>query len=130
MVAKAEQFVTSVVPAGHPHLRLVTDGEELSYAELAKLVGFDTTEGIRAELLDFFAEKKIRIYDYDQVHAWLVRQRQEARAGSWYWRPLRQRDAMPEWVWGVTRGRSSGWRHSACRRKTPATGAPCRGTRC
>lgn len=80
---------------------LPTDQEtQHMYEELAQSLGFAPSGLIRVQLLSFFHEQHIALYDYKQVAAWLTIKRGEAGADRWYWRPLRDKDEITEWKWG------------------------------
>lgn len=80
---------------------LPTDLEtQRQYEELAQSLGFAPSGLVRVQLLSFFHEQRIALYDYKQVASWLKIKRGEAGAERWYWRPLRDKDAITQWKWG------------------------------
>lgn len=91
-------FPTARVP-----LRLVEPTKQRSYEEVAQSLGFAPTELTRAQLLAFFDEEGIELYDYDQVSAWMTEKRKQAEAAYWYWRALREKDIITGYNWGYSR---------------------------
>lgn len=81
-----EGFPTASVP----NLTIV----KRSYDEVARSLGFFPGELIRIQLLEFFKEEKIKLYNRSQVESWLIEERKQAKANSWCWRPLREKDIL------------------------------------
>ncbi len=92
--------------------RVVSPETQRSYEGVAQQLGFVPAELTRAQLLEFFEEAHIHLYDYGQVRAWLTRKRKAAGLESWCWRPLREKDSIVGYVWGISRGRSDGYHSS------------------
>lgn len=67
-----------------------------SYVEIATAIGFVPEELVRAQLLTFFNENDIKIYDYAEVDAYLRKKRLQDKKNRWVWRPLRQADTPRE----------------------------------
>lgn len=93
--AKVILFPTAAVP-----VRLVESEKQRSYDEVARKLGFMPPELTRAQLLEFFEERGIKLYDYAQVKAWLTKKKVEAKAENWCWRPLREKDVINDYHWG------------------------------
>lgn len=87
---------------------LVAFETQRRYEEVAKTLGFDPPELTRAQLIEFFTQEDIVLYNYDEVNRWLKKKRQEAGLGSWCWRPLRGKDVITEYRWGWGRA-DGGW---------------------
>ncbi len=88
---------------------VATDAEEVatpavqhSYDEIAKKLGFEPAELIRAQLLAFFKDEGIKLFPYEDVNQWMIKKRKEAGADLWCWRPLRPKDVITEYLWGTT----------------------------
>ncbi len=83
---KPEPFIpqTSVVSLGR-------------YEALAKELKFMPAQLLEEQLLRFLAERKILIYDYAQVDAYLIRQASK-KGKFWIWRPLRESDKPRGWA--------------------------------
>lgn len=80
--------------------RLVESQKQRTYAEVAQSLGFMPAELVRAQLLEFFEAEGIKLYDYDQVSAWLTKKKADAGVEHWCWRPLREKDIVEGYQWG------------------------------
>ena len=90
-------------PTGRIPRRLIEVEGQRSYEEVAQSLGFAPAELVRAQLLAFFEEAGIKLYDYDQVSAWLTKKKVEAKATHWCWRALRNKDIITNYYWGYDR---------------------------
>ena len=72
-----------------------------SYQELATSLGFRPAALVREQLIAFFVENDIKLFDYDMVCAWLSHKKQEAGMPYWCWRPLREKDEIQNFAWGL-----------------------------
>ena len=99
-VAELERMVDIPFPTARVPLRLVEPQKQRSYEEVAQSLGFIPAELIRAQLLEFFEDEGIKLYDYDQVNAWLTKKKVEAKAENWCWRALREKDIITRYQWG------------------------------
>jgi hypothetical protein len=79
---------------------LVGEEGQRSYEEVAEALGFAPAELTNAQLISFFSQEGIKLYDYDQVSKWLTKKREEASTKLWCWRPLRDKDVMENVSWG------------------------------
>lgn len=102
-VAELERMAAISFPTARVPLRLVESKKQRSYEEVAQSLGFFPTELTRAQLLEFFEDEGIKLYDYDQVNAWLGKKKAEAKAELWCWRPLREKDVITGYRWGYNR---------------------------
>ena len=91
-------FPSATVPE-----RVVEPDKQRSYEEVAKALGFKPAELVRAQLLEFFEQEGIKLYDNDQVEAWLSDKKKQAEAEHWCWRPLREKDIIAGYRWGYTK---------------------------
>src|SRR3990167_4997420 len=99
-VAELERIAAIPFPTARVPLRLVESQKQRSYEEVAQSLGFIPAELTRAQLLEFFETEGIKLYDNDQVNAWLAKKKAEAKAELWYWRPLREKDIITGYLWG------------------------------
>lgn len=99
-IDELERMATIPFPQGKVPTRLVESSKQRSYEEVAQSLGFMPAELVRAQLLEFFEEKGIKLYDYGQVSAWLTKKKVEAGVSHWCWRPLREKDIITDYVWG------------------------------
>lgn len=99
-IAELERMAAIPFPTARVPLRLVEPQKQRSYEEVAQQLGFIPAELTRAQLLEFFEEEGIKVYDYDQVSAWLTKKKVEAKAEHWCWRPLREKDIITGYRWG------------------------------
>ncbi len=97
--AKSAQIIP--FPAARVPPRLVEAAKQHAYEKLAESLGFYPAELVRAQLLEFFETEAIDLYDYAQVEAWLTQKKAEAKATHWCWRPLRAKDVITGYMWGV-----------------------------
>lgn len=100
-IAELERMAAIPFPTTRIPLRLVESQKQRSYEEVAQSLGFVPGELIRAQLLEFFEEEGIKLYDYGQVRAWLTKKKVEAKAELWCWRPLREKDIITAYNWEV-----------------------------
>jgi hypothetical protein len=87
-------------PRGRIPNRLVGAQKQRSYVEVADSLGFDPAELVRAQLLAFFEEEGIKLYDYQEVKVWLSEKKKQAGTTHWCWRPLRDKDIIKDYEWG------------------------------
>lgn len=99
-IRELERMAVIPFPQGKVPTRLVESQKQRSYEEVAQLLGFMPAELVRAQLLEFFEEEGIKLYDYGQVSAWLTKKKVEVGAQHWCWRPLREKDIITGYVWG------------------------------
>ena len=99
-VAELERIAAIPFPTARVPLRLVESQKAASYGEVAQSLGFVPAELTRAQLLEFFETDGIKLYDNDQVNAWLAKKKAEAKAELWCWRPLREKDIITGYLWG------------------------------
>lgn len=107
-IRELERMAAIPFPQGKVPTRLVEPSKQRSYEEVAQSLGFMPAELVRAQLLEFFEEEGIKLYDYNQVSAWLTKKKVEAGAQHWCWRPLRKKDIITDYVWGYN-ARSGIW---------------------
>ena len=93
--AQEEPSLESRVPE-----RIVDASLQHSYEELSTLLGFDPAELTRAQLLAFFEEHNIALYDYGQVEARLTKKKDEAGKKHWCWQAFREEDIVKKFRWG------------------------------
>ena len=111
-IAELERIAAIPFPTARVPLRLVESQKQRSYEEVAQSLGFVPSELTRAQLLEFFEVESIKLYDYNQVSAWLTKKKQQAEAEHWCWRALREKDILTGYHWGCDiekRGRSDGF---------------------
>jgi hypothetical protein len=96
----AEDAKKVIRPTGAVPNRVVDETLHGSYQEAAAAIGFGPAEFVRAQLIEFFAQQQIKLYNNDQVKVWLAAKRAEIGADAWFWRPLRKKDVITEFVWG------------------------------
>lgn len=99
-IAELERMAAIPFPTARVPLRLVEPTKQRSYEEVAQSLGFAPTELVRVQLLEFFEEESIKLYDYNQVSAWMTGKRRQAKAWPWCWRPLRKKDIITGYHWG------------------------------
>lgn len=99
-IAKLERVAAIPFPTARVPLRLVESQKAISYGEIAQSIGFMPAELTRVQLLEFFEEESIKVYDYDQMSAWLTKKKIEVKAEHWCWRPLRKKDIITGYRWG------------------------------
>lgn len=108
--------VTEIVPfpTGRIPRRLIEAEGQKSYEEVAEALGFAPAELVRAQLLAFFEEAGITLYDYGQVSAWLTKKKAESDAElkHWHWSPLRKKDFI-DYDWGDC-GKDGFYHHCLC----------------
>lgn len=80
--------------------RMVEPDKQRSYEEVSRSLGFEPAELTRAQLLEFFEDEGIKLYDYGQVYAWLSNKKKEANVECWCWRALREKDVIAGYRWG------------------------------
>ncbi len=102
-VAELERMAAIPFPTARVPLRLVEPQKQRSYEEVAKSLGFFPAELTRAQLLEFFEDEGIKLYDYAQVCAWMTKKKVEAKAENWCWRALREKDIITGYRWGYDR---------------------------
>lgn len=98
------ELATVPFPTARVPPRLVEPQKQRSYEEVAEKLGFIPAELVRAQLLGFFETEGIKLYDYDQVSAWLTEKKKQANATHWCWRALREKDVIKGYQWGQPRG--------------------------
>lgn len=99
-IALQELATVIPFPTARVPLRLVESQKQCSYEEVAQQLGFIPAELIRAQLLEFFETRGIKLYDYGQVKAWLTGKKKQANATNWCWRALREKDVIKGYQWG------------------------------
>ncbi len=99
-VAELGRAAVIPFPSARVPLRLVESQKQRSYEEVAQSLGFFPAELTRAQLLEFFEDEGIKLYDYDQVCAWMTKKKVEAKAENWCWRALREKDVIEGYRWG------------------------------
>ncbi len=87
-IAELERIAAIPFPTARIPLRLVEPQKQRSYEEVAKSLGFFPAELTRAQLLEFFEDESIKLYDYAQVCAWMTKKKVEAKAENWCWHAL------------------------------------------
>ena len=102
-IAELERIAAIPFPTARVPLRLVESQKQRSYEEVAQSLGFAPSELTRAQLLEFFETEGIKLYDYNQVMAWMTKKKQEAKAEHWCWRALREKDIITGYRWGYDR---------------------------
>jgi len=105
-IQRLERMAGIPFPSAQVPACLVEPQKQRSYAEVAQLLGFVPAELTRAQLLEFFEQESIKLYDNAQVSAWLTKKKVEAKATSWCWRALREKDTITDYRWGFNRQRS------------------------
>lgn len=106
-IRELERMAAIPFPQGKVPARLVEPSKQRSYEEVAQLLGFMPAELVRAQLLEFFEEEGIKLYDYAQVGAWLTKKKVEAGVQHWCWRPLREKDVITDYMWGYDAERAT-----------------------
>lgn len=71
-----------------------------AYAAAAEAIGFVPAELVRDQLLAFFEEQNIKLYNNDQTRAWITDKSERAGTGLWNWCSLRKRDIITDYIWG------------------------------
>ena len=99
-IAELERIVAIPFPTANVPTRLIESQKQQSYEEVAKQLGFIPAELTRAQLLEFFEDESIKLYDYAQVCAWMTKKKVEAKAYNWCWRALREKDIITGYRWG------------------------------
>ena len=120
-VAELERMAAIPFPTARVPLRLIEPQKQRSYEGVAQSLGFIPAELTRAQLLEFFEDEGIKLYDYEQVSAWLTNKKVEAKAENWCWRAFREKDIITDYLWGHETGvwidgfYSSSYKKSECR---------------
>lgn len=99
-VIRDKRMVTIPFPSARVPMCLAGFRRKRSYEEVARSLGFYPAELVRAKLLEFFETEGAKLYDYDQVSAWLTWKKERAGAKYWCWRPLREKDIISGYRWG------------------------------
>jgi len=102
-VSPRQTAVVIPFPSAKVPERMVESQKQRSYEEVAQSLGFVPAELTRAQLLEFFEEEDIKLYDYEQVRAWLTEKKKQADAEHWCWRALREKDIIIGYLWGWDR---------------------------
>lgn len=87
------------------------------YQQLTNDLGFIPAELTRDMLLSFFIKEGMPLFDNKSVHKWMVKKRKEVNINIWYWRPLREKDIITDYMWGEWTGSDGYYRnsHDVCR---------------
>jgi len=105
-VAELERIAAIPFPTATVPEALLDTSKQRSYDEVAQSLGFNPAELVRAQLLEFFRQEEFKLYDYFEVHRWLVgKSKQVSVSTRWHWRPLRQSDECEvNWHWNDEHG--------------------------
>lgn len=108
-----QEITTQIIaqfPEGSIPKALADFETQRHYEELSKALGFIPAELVRAQLIEFFEQEGMQLYDYEQVSAWLSAKKAEAGADHWCWRPLREKDILDiKWNYESWRDVSDGY---------------------
>jgi len=92
----AENFL---VPVGREITTVpMDDNERAVYEKICGSIGFEPADLLYTRILAFFKEKRIRVFDYGEVSAYM-KQKAEKEDKVWFWRPLRPADVIAGWRW-------------------------------
>lgn len=108
-IAELERMAAIPFPSAAVPARLVEPEKQRSYEEVAKALGFAPAELTRAQLIKFFEQEGIKLYDSSQVRAWLTKKKVEAKVEHWCWRALREKDIITGYNWGHSRDKDGIW---------------------
>lgn len=105
-----EQVSAITFPRSQVPQKPVEPRIQTTYEEIARRLGFLPTELVRDQLLAFFAEEEIALYNYSQVVEWLSEKKKDISVGTWCWRPLRGKDIINNFHWGTRSWTGKVWR--------------------